>query len=284
MGRTSTLTKRATQFLVSALVVTAGLTAAAKAVTLDEIKKRGVFHVAMEAAFNPFELVKDGKPVGYDPDILQRVADEWGVKLEISDIRFQGLLTGLEQGKFDMVGSALLMNPARATKFAFTAPIAAGNVILYKRTGDEKVKTVDDLTGLNIGLPLPPSGDENIFRLYNKKLTEQGRGAAKLTPVQAIADRNLALLNGQIDAAEDVNLTFGETQKLFPGKFELVGKVGDPYYIGWVTRPADTELRDEVSKVIRKLRDNGELAKLQKKWFNTTFELPDTGYLPAGAL
>lgn len=275
---------RALCICMSAMLITVNFAAAAKAVTLDEIKKRGVFQVAMEAAFNPFELVEDGKPVGYDPDILQRIADEWGVKLEISDIRFQGLFTGLEQQKFDMIGSALLMNPARATKFAFTAPIAAGNVILFKRAGDTKVKSVDDLTGLNVGAHLPPSGDAEIFRRYNEKLTAEGHGAAKVTPIQTIAESNLALLNGQIDAAEDVNLTFGETQKLFPGKFELVGKIGDPYYIGWVTRPADTDLRDEVSKVIRKLRDNGELAKLQKKWFNTTFELPDTGYLPEGAL
>jgi polar amino acid transport system substrate-binding protein len=260
------------------------LTVAAQATTLDDIKKRGKWVVAMEAAFVPFESVKDGKPVGYDPDLLARIAKEWGVELEIQDIRFQGLLTGLEHGQFDMVGSALLMNPARATKFAFTAPIAEGYVVLYKLAGNDKVKTVDDLTGLNISPPLPPSGDENIFRMHNDALTAQGKGAAKVTGIASNAERSLALVNGQVDAVITVNTALGEEMKNNPGKFEIVGQIGKPYYIGWVTRPEDTELRDEVSKVIRMLRDNGELQEMQKKWFGTTFNLPDSGYLPEGAI
>lgn len=260
------------------------LTAAVQATTLDDIKKRGTFVVAMEAAFVPFEAVKDGKPIGYDPDLLERIAKEWGVKLEIQDIRFQGLLTGLEQGQFDMVGSALLMNPARATKFAFTAPIAEGYVVLYKLVGNDKVKTVDDLSGLHVSPPCPPSGDENIFRIHNDALTAAGKGAAKVTCIASNAERSLALVNQQMDAAVTINTALGEEMKMFPGKFEVVGRIGEPYYIGWVTRPEDTELRDEVSKVIRMLRDNGELEQMQQKWFGSTFNLPDTGYLPEGAL
>ncbi len=38
--------------------------------TLDEVKKRGTLIVGMEAAYVPYEFFKDGKIIGYDPDII----------------------------------------------------------------------------------------------------------------------------------------------------------------------------------------------------------------------
>jgi polar amino acid transport system substrate-binding protein len=70
-----------------------------------------------------------------------------------------------------------------------------------------------------------------------------------------------------------------------PGVFERVDPAipGDPAYQFWVTRPEDLDLRDFINSVIRKLRDNGELAELQRKWFGVKMNLPDGGYLPPGA-
>jgi len=71
--------------------------------------------------------------------------------------------------------------------------------------------------------------------------------------------------------------------KTSPNAFELVGTIGEPFFEGWVTRPEDTDLRDAINAEIRKLRDTGELKRLQEKWFGYTMEIPTTGYLPPGA-
>lgn len=260
-------------------------TAPAKATTLADIKKRGVFEVAMEAAYNPFEFVQDGKIVGYDRDVLDRIAEAWGVKLDLRDMQFAGLLTGLQQKKFDLVGSALIMNAERATKFPFTLPVAAAHVILYKRKGDTRINSIADLTEASVGLPTPPSGPAVVFIKYNDELKAKGKAAKKLVTINSIPERAVAMMGGQIDLSVELDLTFGQTTKKFPGKFEaLNGTIGAPFYIGWVTRPEDKELRDAVSAEIRKLRDSGELAKLQTKWFGFTMEIPDKGYLPEGGL
>ncbi|RWF28132.1 MAG: amino acid ABC transporter substrate-binding protein, partial [Mesorhizobium sp.] len=48
-------------------------TAMAHAGLVDDIKQRGTIVVGTEAAFEPFEFVKDGQIVGYNKDILDYV-------------------------------------------------------------------------------------------------------------------------------------------------------------------------------------------------------------------
>ena len=51
-----------------------------------------------------------------------------------------------------------------------------------------------------------------------------------------------------------------------------------------MTRPEDADLRDFISQVIYKMRDDGRLYELQDKWFGFRMEIPDEGYLPPDAL
>ena len=250
----------------------------------DDIKKRGQVTVATEAAYYPFEFVEEGKIVGYDKEILDAIIKSWGFKMEQLDLPFAGILPGLLQKKFDFVATALLINPDRAKRYAFTMPVAQVKVGLMKRVGDTRVKTVDDLTGLTIVSGTPPAGPTVIFMHYNDDLKAKGKGAAEQKMLSSAPDEILALANGQGDAMVDSTPVLLGAMKKYPGKFEIIGTFGDPFWVGWVTRPEDLDLRDAINVEIRKLRDSGELATLQKKWFGYTMETPDTGYLPADAI
>jgi len=258
-------------------------TLGAAALDLDEIKKRGKLAVGTEAAYAPFEFVENGKIGGYDKDVLDRIVQSWGVELEQLDVPFAGILTGLDQKKYDFVCTALIMNPERAAKYAFTLPVAVADVAILKRKGDTKVKGVDDLSGLAIGGPVPPAGPTSVLTNYNETLKAGNKGADKIVHFQGDPDLFLALANGQIDAAVETTLVLAEFMKKQPDAYEIVGTIGKPFYIGWVTRPDDKALRDALSAEIRKLRDSGELAKLQEKWFGFKMNIPDSGYLPANS-
>jgi polar amino acid transport system substrate-binding protein len=249
---------------------------------IDEIKARGKVVVATEAAYPPFEFIQDGKIVGFDKDVLDLVVAAWGVELEQLDVPFAGILTGLLQKKYDFVCTGLIMNPERTSKYAFTMPVAVANVAVVKRKGDTKVKSIDDLTGLKIGGPVPPSGPMNVLTKYNETLGEKKAG--ELVHFQSAPDEFLALGNGQIDAAVETTLTLQELMRQHPDKFEIVGTIGEPFYYGWATRPEDTDLRDAINAEIKKLNESGELAKLQEKWFGFAMETPTSGYLPPGSI
>jgi polar amino acid transport system substrate-binding protein len=269
---------------VAALVGAALVPKPATAGLFDDIKKRDSITVATEAAYYPFEFIEDGKIVGYDEDILNAIVKSWGIKLEQLDLPFAGILPGLLQKKFDLVATALLINPDRAKKYAFTMPVAQVKVGLMRRVGDQKVTSVDDLNGLVIASGTPPAGPTVIFIHYNDELKAKGKGAKDQKMYSVTADEILALSNGQVDAMVESTPVLLGAMKNYPGKFEIVGTFGPPFWVGWVVRPEDLDLRDAINVEIKKLRDSGELAKLQTKWFGATMEIPDSDYLPADAI
>ena len=254
----------------------------AEAGLFEEIMARNKIVVATEAAYPPFEFVENGEIVGFDKDVLDLVIAAWGIELEQLDVPFAGILTGLLQKKYDFVCTALIMNIDRTSKYAFTMPVAVAPVALLKRKGDANVTSVEDLSGIKIGGPVPPSGPMNVFADYNEGLG--AKGAAEVVHFQSAPDAFLALANGQVDAAVETTLTLREIMRKQPDVFEIVGTIGIPFYYGWAVGSEDTDLRDAINVEIERLNKSGKLAELQEKWFGFAMDTPTSGYLPPGSI
>jgi polar amino acid transport system substrate-binding protein len=265
--------------------VIAASTASAQG-TLEKIRETGKVTVGTEAAFPPFEFVEDGKIVGYGKDILDVVVAELGVELEQLDLPWQGILPGVLAGKFDFVATTVSINEERAQRYAYTLPIANGQPYVMKRKGDDSITSVDDLVGKVVGTQLA-SSTEPIAKAQDEALkAAHGEGFAELKLYTAFPDTYVALANGELDAVIQSLPNLAVLVKERPEIFELAVPVEagvEWTYMAWVTRPEDTDLRDFISGVIREMRDDGRLYELQEKWFGFKMEIPDDGYLPAGA-
>jgi polar amino acid transport system substrate-binding protein len=252
---------------------------------LEKIKRTGVLRVGTEAAFPPFEFVKDGKIVGYGKDILDEVVAALGVKLEQLDLPWQGILPGILAGKFDLVATTVGINEERAKRYAYTLPIADGVPYAAKRKG-EAMKSMADLDGKVVATQLA-SSTEPVAKAVDAKLkADGGKGFADLKLYTAFTESYVALANGEVDAVIQSLPSLAVLVKERPETFELLAPMtaGANYtYLSWVTRPNDLDLRDFVSSVIRTMRDDGRLGKLQDKWFGFQMKIPDTGYLPPGS-
>ena len=51
---------------------------------------------------------------------------------------------------------------------------------------------------------------------------------------------------------------------------------GEPTYFSWVGRKEDTALIGAINAAILQVEASGEMAKMQKKWFGQTMDLPKT--------
>lgn len=281
------ITRRQFAFLAGAAgVATAFPLHAQTGGTLARIRESGKVTVGTEAAFPPFEFVdENGQIVGYGKDILDVVIEELGVELEQLDLPWQGILPGLLARNFDFVATTVSINEERASRYAYTAPIANGQSYAMTRVG-EAFETEDEMAGLRVGTQLASSA-EPIARALDERLTSEGEGFAELKLYTAFTDCYVALATGEIDVVIQSLPSLAVLIRDRPEVFEIAAPIetGSTWtYQCWVTRPEDTDLRDFISGVIYKMRDDGRLYELQDKWFGFRMEIPDDGYLPDSAV
>jgi polar amino acid transport system substrate-binding protein len=271
---------RLTAFAVSAFIAVG----AQAETTLEKIKRTGTVTVGTEAAFPPFEFVENGKIVGYGKDILDYIVADLGVELVQLDLPWQGILPGVLAGKFDFVATTVSVRPERAKTYAFTVPIAEGTTWVMKRKGDDSITKVDDIAGKVVSAQLS-SGGQAAAEDFEKDMQARGVGSyGELKLFTAYPEIFMATANGTADVAIGPLPTLAVASKKSEGTFELVGAIRDPSYMGWVTRPEDTDLRDYLSSIMLEMRDNGKLYESQDKWFGFKMPIPSEGYLPEGAL
>ena len=270
--------------VISIMAITLVTFGANAETTLEKIKRTGKVTVGTEAAFPPFEFVEDGKIVGYGKDILDYIIADLGVELVQLDLPWQGILPGVLAGKFDFVATTVSVRPKRAKTYAFTVPIAEGTSWLMKRKGDSSIMSVDDVAGKIISAQLG-SGGQAAAEDWEKDMQARGVGSfGELKLFTAYPELFMAVANGTADVVAGPLPTLAVASKKSEGTFELVGPIRDPSYMGWVTRPEDTDLRDYLSSIILEMRDNGKLYESQDKWFGFKMPIPSEGYLPEGAL
>lgn len=259
---------------------------------MDKLRETGRLTIATEAAYPPFEFVRDGQIVGYGRDLLDEVvaalSEEVGreVTIEQLDLPFQGILPGLLARQFDFVATSVGINAERAARYAYTRPIALSTQTVLIRAGDaDEITSVEDLDGKIMGTQIA-SASEPVARAFDEeRKASGGEGLSELKLFTTYPETYVALANGSIDAVLQTGPALSVLMKERPGLFEILGPLtGDSSYLAWVAHPDDDDLRDFVSGVFTELNANGRMAELQQEWFGFTMETPDEDYLPEGAL
>jgi polar amino acid transport system substrate-binding protein len=108
-----------------------GTDAAAK--VLPDIRldgKKGVIRLATNSGSPPFVYHKDGRLVGYDIDLVMRIADKLKKKLEIDDLDFGAIIPSLMSGRSDMAASCITITEERAKSVLFSNPYYRGGVVM----------------------------------------------------------------------------------------------------------------------------------------------------------
>ena len=123
------------------------LAGSARAGSLDEIKKRGYLIVATEDDFRPFEFVKDGKPTGFDNELIEDLRKYAPFEIKQEILPWTGILAGVSTGKYDVAITAAIITKERKQSLDFTSPIADATHYYVKRKGDTSITSIKDLNG-----------------------------------------------------------------------------------------------------------------------------------------
>lgn len=175
--------------LILVLVLCLSLAACgSKGKSLNDIQSSGKIVVATSPDFPPFEYLEGDEVVGIEVEILEMIAAELGVELDIQQMDFESVLPGVQAGKYDVGMSGITITEKRQKNADFTQPyfLASQAIVVL---ADSDISSKADLEGKKISVQTGTTADEYC--------RENGY---EVQAFQANNDACSALTSGKVDA------------------------------------------------------------------------------------
>lgn len=235
-----------------------------KALTsVDKIKQAGKIVLGTSADFPPYESheIIDGKDtiVGFDIDITQAVADKLGVKLEINDTKFDGLLPMLMDGKINFIAAGMTPTEERKQSVDFSQVYYNAEQILVIKEDNTAIKAAADMNGKKIGAQLGSTSEKAAKTVQGIKYKAMDKVDQLLLEVKSNRLDGVVVEN---TVAEAYVKKIGGLQIIKMA--ELNTEEGGSAI---AVQKGDTELQKVVDEVINELKSSGKYDELVEKWF-----------------
>lgn len=228
---------------------------------VQEIKDKGVLTLGTSANYPPYEFHKniDGKDtiIGFDIEIAKEIAKELGVKLEITDMKFESLVASLQTGTVDMVIAG--MNPTeerqKSVDFSNIYYTAEHGIIILNKDKD-KYTNKDSLKGKTVGAQKGT---------IQEGLAKEQISDVKFKGLNTVSDLIMDMRVGNIDAVvcelpvAEYNLKKSDDLHVIT---DTGFKVDETEKGSAIAMPKGSgDLVELVNKVIKKLADEGKIDK-----------------------
>ena len=247
-----------------------GVPERADAGSLEEIKQRGYLVAATEDDFRPFEFVKDGKPVGFDNDLIDELRKYAPFEVRQEILPWTGLLAGVSTGKYDIAITAAIITKERTQSLDFTSPIADATHYYVKRKGDMSIMAIKDLSGKTVGIQ---AGSALLGRLpeLETMLKKDDGTLGKVIEYTSYPEAYQDLALGRTDYVVNTIINLKALVAEKPNMFELGQPVSGKSFPAWAVKKGNADLLAYMNEFIAKLKASGKFTELQQKWFGESF-------------
>ncbi|MGH3098504.1 MAG: ABC transporter substrate-binding protein [Streptosporangiales bacterium] len=212
--------------------------------------------------YRPYEFSKNGKTVGFEIDLIDLVAKDLGVKQEIIDTPWGGIVSGedFNTGKCDVAYGGMTITKQRAKVVDFTKPyVEVKQSLLVKKSSS--INSLEDLKGKDLGAQLDTTG-----KIYAKR--HEKKYGYTIVDFEDFGLLSAAVLTGKVDAS----IADSGILKYYV-KHHQDTEIGAQYAtgdtLGMAVKQGDKAMLNELNKVLDKAKKDGTYAHLYKKWFGT---------------
>ena len=233
--------------------------------TLNQVLNRGELRVCAEAGYMPFDMRdKRGDIVGFDVDITKAMTRAMGVKLDIRNTAWDGIIPALLTDKCDIIISGMTITPERNLKVNFTDPyIVVGQTILLNPKLEGKVTNYRDLNDskYTIATKLGATSDFAVKRYMSQ---------AKLNLFETESEGVLEVINGNADAfVYDLpyNAIYASQNE---GKIVHLDESFTYEPLGFAIRKGDPDFMNFLNNYLAQIKGDGTYDKIYQKWFEST--------------
>jgi len=256
--------------LTSAVLLALGLTGCGQSASpaaehpdlLAQIQERGELVVAMEGTWAPWTYHDEADNlVGYDVEVAQLIAQKLGVKATFIEGEWDGLLAGLDAGRYDIMVNGVDITEERQEKYAFTVPYAYNKTAVIVNGDNGEIQSLEDLQGKHTA---------NTISSTYAELAE--RYGAEVTGVDDLNQTFELLRGGRIDATLNAEVTYYDYMRAHPeAGLKIAVLTDDASQVAIPMRKGEetASLLEAVNTALEELQQEGALSELAVKYFGT---------------
>lgn len=229
---------------------------------LSEIQNRGYITVAMEGTWAPWTYHdEEGELVGFDVEVAAAVAEELGVEVRYEEGEWDGLLAGVESGRYDIMVNGVGYTEERAQAYDFSEPYCYNKTALIVRSDNDEISSLEDLEG--------KTTCNSANSTYQLIAEEYG---ATVLDVETLDGTLEMVLAGpeRADATLNAEASFLDYMKEHPdAELKIVDYYSELENVCIIMQKGESSdsLREAINGAIDKLREDGTLTELSNKYF-----------------
>ena len=247
------------KLMVIALIAIAILAPIFAGGSKEESSSEKVFTVASSCDYPPLEYIDDnGNMVGYEIDLLNEIAKITGVKFEIYNVAFDGIIAGIQGGQYDIGASGFTVTEDRAKVVNFTEPNGAFTLSIVTQTATEGLVDEKSLMGKKVGVQI---GTTWQFACEDAGLTVSAYDDAP----SAILD----LANGNLDAVVIDNVVANDfvfNNESYSKVLKVSGSFSNEDIMAIAVSKNKPEALETINEGLKVLKENGKLEELKAKY------------------
>ena len=266
--------------LLLALTLTLTCCAAFADATDDSLQKildKGQLIMGLDDSFPPMGYRdENGEIVGFDVDVAREVCNRLGVELVLQPISWDAKVLELNGGNIDCIWNGFTITAELQEQLTFSVPYLANTQVIVVR-GDSDVQTLADMAGKSLGVQ---AGSSAVVALDSNP---EFRDSVTVNEFKDNMTAMLDLENGGLDAVLVDVIVAGYYFSQHDADFRMLDEVlaAEEYGVGF--RKDDLALAEKVNEILYAMADDGTLAEISTKWFDSDITIIGKDTAAAGA-
>ena len=229
-----------------------------------ESQESNVLKVGTNAEFAPFEYVneEDGTTIeGFDIDLINAIAADQGMTVEMENLEFDGLVMALQNGSIDAAIAGMSVTPERVEQVDFTETYYDAGLNIAVAIDDDSIASEEDLAGKVVTAQQGTTGADKAMELQE---------AGVVADVKLLANINvcmMALANGEVDAViMDIPVN-NKYVAAHPDEVKIAAEfvVEEPEQFAIAVAKGNTELLEKLDAGLANVKEDGNKFLIKNK-------------------
>ncbi|MHA1474867.1 MAG: ABC transporter substrate-binding protein [Promethearchaeota archaeon] len=178
--------------------------------SLQNIIDAGKIVVGIDPYYPPFEQknITTDEIEGFDPDIMQFIADDIGVSIEWVEVSWAGIFPGLESGNYNCIISAVTITEQRETTMDFSRWYYRSALSIMVNDDNPKgIETLGDVNSTDVKVGIQVSTPSEWYFDDEGIIAEKILFATTALAIQALISGTIDVVLGDFAALMDIKET-----------------------------------------------------------------------------